>query len=101
NRHRAVGVDGDLDQVGMAAERFVGGVVYRFLDDVGGIGGPGIHPRQPLDRLYAPELLDRTLVVLLRHRHPSHSRHGMSRYMSPLRSGEEDGVRDYSSTGPG
>jgi len=58
DRHRAITVHGDVDAVGVAAERLVGRVVYRFLDDVGGIRGPGIHPRQPLHRLYAPELLD-------------------------------------------
>ncbi|MNC87064.1 hypothetical protein D3C83_27600 [compost metagenome] len=55
---RTVEVDGDLDLVGVAAERFVRRVVDRFLDDVGGVGGPGIHPREPLDRLDASQLLD-------------------------------------------
>ena len=55
---RSVRVDGDLDLVGVPAERFVGGVVDRFLDDVGGVGSPGIHSREPLDGLDAPEFLD-------------------------------------------
>ena len=65
DRHRAVAVQRDVDAVGVPAERLVGGVVDRFLDDVGGIARPGIHPRQALHGLDAAQFLDRAFVVFL------------------------------------
>ena len=56
--HRAVAMHGYLDAVRVLAKRFVRRVVDRFLDDVGGIGRPGIHPRQALHGLDAAQLLD-------------------------------------------
>ena len=53
----SVQVDRDFDSIGVPAERLVGRVVDRFLDDVGGVGSPGIHPREPLHGLDTPQLL--------------------------------------------
>ena len=49
---------GHVDAVGVLAESFVGRVVDRFLDDVGGIGRAGIHARQALHGLDAAQFLD-------------------------------------------
>ena len=49
--HGAVGVDGNVDMVGKAAQGFVGGVVNHFLDDVGGAVGAGVHARPLFYRL--------------------------------------------------
>ncbi|MNU42090.1 hypothetical protein D3C71_308450 [compost metagenome] len=55
---RAVGVQRDLDLLAVARQRFVGGVVEHFLDDVQGVVGPGVHARALLHGLEALEHAD-------------------------------------------
>ncbi len=61
--HRAIGVQGDLDLFAVAGQRFVGGVVQHFLDDVQGVVGAGVHARPLLNGLQALEHADRAFGV--------------------------------------
>ena len=54
----AIGPDQHADFLGVTSQRFVGGVVDDFLNDVGRAGRPGVHARAFLDRFEVLEDAD-------------------------------------------
>ncbi len=63
--HRSIGVQRDLDLLAEPRQRFIGGVVQHFLDDVQRVVGTGVHARPLLDRLQALEDADRAFGIFV------------------------------------
>ena len=50
-RDRPIRVQHHFDSLAMACQRFIGGVIQHFLDDVQGVVRAGVHTRALFDRL--------------------------------------------------
>ena len=59
----AVGKQGDSDFFAVPGQRFIGGVVYDFLDDVQRVVGAGVHARTLFDRFESFEDTYRTFGI--------------------------------------